>query len=111
MRHELKHPRKARTSAVVGFDCAMCGWFAEVTVTGRKNGHTRVVEPYGGGGTVKPASIEGAVELLVRHGFFTADDLGDAHRQLASHLPDEIDDGATRRAAEVIVALRLAVAD
>jgi hypothetical protein len=105
MRRELIHPRKPRTSAVIGFDPAMRGWFAEVTVTGRKHDRTRVVESYGGGGTVKPASVEGALELLVRHGFITADDFTDAVRRLGHDLPGDVDG---REAAEVFASLRLA---
>ena len=105
MRVRVVHPEDQRLVAVAGHDRSALGWFCEIH-------HEGIREEYSGLTHGKPTTLQGVLDVLVRHGFFSREEL---HEGLAlAHFgfdPEEIEGEGARRAAEIVEQLKQAAGD
>ena len=103
--HRVDHPDGMY--ALVGFD-ADRGWIAELLdVQGRLG------DEYDAFTSGEESTVQGILRFLIGHEFFTAADVTEAVADWLPHITEveEIDDPGVRRAADVILALRMIGAD
>lgn len=103
MRTTLRHDTDERMVAVYGVD-PFLGFFAEVRRRGRLLGAYDNLRVPGG------TSIQGVLDLLVEHGYFTQGDIAEAMGMLAIVDACDLPAGAVQRAGLVVERLRSAAA-
>jgi len=107
MRLVIAHPTDDALVAACGLNHTRIGWWAEVRRAGRR------VEEYDGLTAPRGEStLQGVIDVLVRHRFLSEDDLSEALRLLpAVDCIEDIEDADVRRAAAVVARLKRAAAD
>jgi len=99
-RYKIAHPENSNMVACYGLNGAL-SWWAEVRDSGR------LVAEYDALSCGRPTSPAGILGVLVKHGFFTEDDIFEARDWLIEvEDVEEIADEGARKAAEVTVNLR-----
>lgn len=95
---KIEHPDKPSVHALYGWDRSV-EFFVTVFEDARRIAEYDRLQP-------GYRDMQGVVELLAEHGFFAPEDIGVTNQQLAYLMPEEFDDPAMRRCAEVIIELR-----
>ena len=101
MRFKISHPRDPNLHAVAGHNTTAVSFFCEVW---RKRCQIENYDAFDTG----ESTIEGVLEVLIKHAFFTENDVAAAYRHLPHKVAEDVDDPDERRAAIVIEKLRQA---